>query len=852
MAMLGVFANTNVMALGLGEIELKSALNQPLDAEVELLSATGPELGELKVALASGQAFANAGIERTLFLNKLQFSVGHNTAGTPVVRISSRDVVREPFLDFLLEMSWSKGRLVREYTVLVDPPVTMPGGAPAVVQAPGSATLATASSGAVNTVPADRVSHTARLPPLSVSSGEYGPTRHNDTLWSVAESVRPDTGVSIEQTMLGLLRANPEAFIDNNINNLKEGYVLRIPSREELTSISRAAAVRESRAQYAVWRAAHAQTSPDAGAAADEQGATAVNPASVAGEPSLQLVAPDASDAAVVGTPGGEDLSTLQNDLVMTNEALEEQRRQSEEMSSRLSMLEEQITNMQRLIQLKDNELARLQALSSGGVTDTATAGVAENPASGADVPLEDGAQEASAPVVGEGVGSDTPAVDAIASSADVVADIMDAADSQIPADTAAVAEAVPEDAGLVTTESADIPADETAADETIADETTDESGATESVVAGQPARIAAAPETPFAVNSPAFVERLLANPLWLGGGAVILALLAFFGLRRKRGVETEFQESILEATQPGSGEADDESVVARSEPASGKATESSLLSEFAVSDMGSIRNDGEADPLAEADVYLAYGRYQQAEHLIRDALEKDAERDDLNLKLLEVFTATRDQAAFDEHARGLLERFGDSSHPVWEKVAEMGRELSPANALYQAGAADGEQVAPLSSHDQAPVDEQDADEVDAEGLDFDIDLSFDPSADADQPDSAAFDPSADATQPDPGAFDPEPADDAIPVEPDVLADDNALEFDLEGFDFEAANEVADEPPGDGQLSDLDEVATKLDLARAYIDMGDPDGAKSILDEVMEEGSDDQKDEARDIMTQMS
>ncbi|MFZ0469735.1 MAG: hypothetical protein WAL92_12515, partial [Thiogranum sp.] len=125
MAMLGAVASTNVVALGLGEIELKSALNQPLNAEVALLSATGPELQEVKVSVASAEAFANAGIDRPLFLNKLEFTVSNNAAGKPVVRITSRDVVREPFLDFLLEISWSKGRLVREYTVLVDPPVTM-------------------------------------------------------------------------------------------------------------------------------------------------------------------------------------------------------------------------------------------------------------------------------------------------------------------------------------------------------------------------------------------------------------------------------------------------------------------------------------------------------------------------------------------------------------------------------------------------------------------------------------------------------------------------------------------------------------------------------------------------------
>ena len=130
-AVLGAMTTANVAALGLGDIDLKSALNQPLDAEVELLSATGAEMQELRVSVAPPQAFEEAGIERPMFLNKLKFDVRNNAEGRPVIHITSSDVVREPFIDFLLEISWSKGRLVREYTVLVDPPVTMPA-APAV------------------------------------------------------------------------------------------------------------------------------------------------------------------------------------------------------------------------------------------------------------------------------------------------------------------------------------------------------------------------------------------------------------------------------------------------------------------------------------------------------------------------------------------------------------------------------------------------------------------------------------------------------------------------------------------------------------------------------------------------
>ena len=356
MAMLGALATGNVVALGLGEIDLKSSLNQPLNAEVALLSATDAELQELKVAIGSSAAFENAGLERPLFLTKLRFDVKTNADGKPVVRITSREAVQEPFLDFLLEISWSKGRLLREYTVLVDPPVTMPAAAPAL-QAPVAQQLTPSARATDSYQPARRVTHTAQMPPVSVAPGEYSPVQRNDTLWKVASQVRPDTGVSVEQTMLGLLRANPEAFLDNNINNLKAGVILRVPSREDMMSVSRAEARRESRAQYAAWREARGLLQP-----APSQGATQVS--APAAESRLELVSPDTAEggAATGSAQNDAELQKLQSELLMANEAVEEQRRQGEDMSSRLSVLEEQIINMQRLIQLKDEELARLQA----------------------------------------------------------------------------------------------------------------------------------------------------------------------------------------------------------------------------------------------------------------------------------------------------------------------------------------------------------------------------------------------------------------------------------------------------------------------------------------------------------
>jgi len=821
MAMLGALATGNVVALGLGEIDLKSSLNQPLSAEVELLSATDAELAELKITIGSTAAFDNAGIERPLFLTKLRFDVKTKPDGTSVIRITSRDAVQEPFLDFLLELSWSKGRVLREYTVLVDPPVTMPAAAPAL-QAPVAQPVTPSAHAPGSFQPARRVTHTAQMPPVSVGPGEYGPVKRNDTLWKVASQVRPDTGVSIEQTMLGLLRANPEAFQGNNINNLKAGYILRVPSREDMMSISRAEARRESRAQYAAWREARGLPQP-----VQAQGATQV--AAPVAESRLELVSPDTAEGGVAtgSTQDDAQLQKLQSELLMANEAVEEQRRQGEDMSSRLSVLEEQIINMQRLIQLKDEELARLQA--QAGVES------AEQPFT----ELETGEALAEAEEPALSTETDSVAGDEFADADPFDAD---AAFDETVAETAV----------------ADAEMDEVPTEGLIED------SVEEDVVAATPEvePVVSDPVVPDTVVPAGFIDQLLANPLWLGAGGIVLALLAFFGLRRKRGVETEFQESILQAAQEGSAAASDSELVA-AEPVSTQpvTSESSLLSEFAVSDMGSIKSGGEADPLAEADVYLAYGRFQQAEDLIKDALENDAEQEDLNLKLLEIYLAGRNKSSFDEHAQGILARLENSEDPQWEKVAEMGRELSPENPIYQAG-----NVAAVATDEDAEIDSL-SDVMDfsmdeevaetgeikdaEEGLDFDLDLSFDADANAEQPDSVEPAPSINsAEQPEASAPELKVAMDS--VEPDAMELDTALDFDLEGFELGSEAETEAELEGDGELTDLDEVSTKLDLARAYIDMGDPDGAKSILDEVMDEGNDDQKDEARGIMAQMS
>ena len=795
MAMWGTLAAQSALALGLGDIQLKSALNQPLRAEVELLSVTERELQELRVALADPEVFQRAGIERQPFLTRIQFEPLRKPDGTAVIQITSRESVREPFLDFMLEVVWANGKLVRAYTVLVDPPVTMPAPAP-TAQAPAAS------------APAPAAAPRPAAPPATADVGSrsgdtYGPTGRNDTLWNIAAKVRPE-GVGMEQAMLGLLNANPNAFIGHNINNLKAGYVLRIPDRAAFTSLDAAEASAEVRAQNREWREGRVRPTR-AEAAAPMPAPTPAQATATATEPApapeadsrLELTAPEDGEAVGTAAVAGEgaDLETLRRELVLATEAAEVQRAQSEQLESRLQVLEEQIAKMQRLIELKDDQLALLADQAGEEASDAA-------------------APPAAPPAAGEPTGVDA-----------LEAELFQG-----------------EEAALDTGEPEPLP-------ESLAP-------APEAVPAPVPQEAAPVSAPPPFEESASLLDRILANPVWLGGGALVLALLVLLGLRRRSSAEPEFQESILQEREvrPTRASAPVVAAAATAEPepeTRPRESDSSLLSEFATSDLGAIQNQSEADPLAEADVYLAYGRYQQAEDLIRDALEDEPDREDFNLKLLEIYAAAQNRSGFDAHAEQLLARLESQEHPLWVKVAELGRELNPGNPLYQPGG--GSAVSPDTGMDTPVADTED------NSLDFDLGLGeSEPDLTSQEPplDEMEFDLDTDAGETKRQAPEGEGLDFDLGGEEErkpEAAESNELDFDLGDLDLGGAGGDLDTEmeSGEGLLSDMDEVATKLDLARAYIDMGDPDGARSILEEVLQEGNEAQQDEARDLLGQL-
>jgi pilus assembly protein FimV len=447
----------------------------------------------------------------------------------------------------------------------------------------------------------------------------------------------------------------------------------------------------------------------------------------------LQLVAPDeeVGEEAIEGTaaPGApapdadnasEETRNLQQQLAMAAEEAEASRARSGELQTRVTELEDQVTNMQRLLELKDAQLASLQ------------------------------------------------------NRLDVVEENTPPAETGVTGETAAAS-------------------DETGPD---SEATTD---AEESRAMDEPNGL---------------IDRLLDNPVLTALGVLVAMILGGFlwaSTRQRKHADLFSDEPTLASRLA-------ETLTDR-EPASPGiiVNENRAFSELPGEDISPLTSDAESDPMTEADVFIAYGRVQQAEDVIKGALQKDPENLDLKVKLMEVYHAAGNAAAFDTHAEG-FRRQVDQDDPLWMKVAAMGYELSPENPAYKIAA--------------------DASKTDTD-VDFDMDLSG-----MEEIDQA---PESEATVDEDLGLDYVERDQAANELPEKM------DFNLdEREQVEMQPHTADEDALEGILDSADEVSTKLDLARAYIDMGDPDSARNILEEVLEEGTSDQKHEAEDLVSQLA
>ena len=631
-AISGLLSPVGVHALGLGDIQLDSALNQRLNAEILIHLAKSEELGDVKVELASENAFSRAGIDRPFILSGLRFNPVRNSAGNTVITVTSREPVREPFLNFLVEVNWPKGRLVREYTVLLDPPVTLRRHAaqidsPVVTHQPGRERLTqrTTSNYAYDTG----------------EGREYGPVVSNDTLWQIASQMRIE-GETAEQVMMALLYNNPDAFVHNNINRLKRGVILRLPRTDEVTSLSRREARAEFLAQTRQWRRQHTRSEPPVRPSAPSSPAQK----SVTDDGDrLKLAsakkASSETDAAEGSAEGLAEYSKLEQELVLVRESNEVIQQEGAELRNRVSELEAQLQDFQRLLTLRNDQLAQIQA------------GQQQKTVSQEAAPVEkviETDQKSPSPVTTDDI--------AVEKSVD------EKVDTPPEAEEKSTAALEPEKA-------VDSPAPKPI----------------QQPVAVEPPEPVISKSTEQPVTS-SFIDTIKSNSTLAGiAGGVIALLVALFALfiRRRKTAEAEFAESILVTPTIDTA--------AQPSPGAGLATEpgdeTSLLSDFSPSDIDALQDEtGEVDPLSEADVYVAYGRYQQAEELIQQAIGKDDRRVELKFKLMEIYYSTQNAAAFTELAQRLSDQGADKENPqMWAQIISMGYELAPGEALFGAAA---------------------------------------------------------------------------------------------------------------------------------------------------------------------
>jgi pilus assembly protein FimV len=980
--------------LGLGEIEVSTALNQELNAEIELLSAAPEDVETLIVKLASREEFIRAGIDRPYMLNSLKFSA-EMRGDAPIIKVTSDKPVREPFLNFLVEVDWPKGHMMREYTILLDPPVFMgqqqaparqeqlrpaamessrPAATGAVPEPQSSTGFRPAMGGATTAattmpVTAPAAQTTQAQPAASYTQSYYQSPggyriKQGDTLWSLADSMRPDQSVTIEQMMLAMLRTNPEAFINENVNGLKRGYILRIPDRDDIIAVNQAEAVALVREQNALWREyqqAVASSEPASAMDMEAEGGASAG-LDEGGDARLAIVAAGSGvSASGTNDPTQMTESELRAELAIARESLETERVEKEELQQRVETLEGQLDKMQSLLTLEDADLA--------------------------------GMQQAATPVEGEAM----PAGESAEELAGEQLELIEEAETEAAAleeDITATEEAAVEEAGeqavFIDEEQVEIV----------------EEAVEQPVAPAEDFTVSPSTQPAFMQEQKQGLSALLNNPMLLAvaGGALLLVLLliALIMKRRKAGPDEEsavtsnlediaepdeadaaITEVRVEQEVASADEAELEQEPVATEPETEAAAVVPAAEDETAAQTGAEAGDEEArdDIIAEADVYLAYGIYQQAEELLQNAIKDNPDNDSYRVKLAETYFAGKNKDAFIELATEMNQRRNGEDTPDWNKIVAMGKQISPEHALFAAAAAEmvGElEMDDLVSHQPESTDIDLGAETEQEAMAPELDLDMDEAAAEENEEVAAepvesveFDLSetgagAEAESEDESvefdlaetqALEPEQAEEefsldieaselGIEEEPeaqeddsdaevsfdldDVSAeaeealtadetteeglsldnvDDSSLEFDIGGDETERASEpgtaekspeesaeildfteeLAEEPAEEvgeplvtepeateaqaaepeaeslsfeqsmdsdsdldlSDLDDIDEVSTKLDLAKAYLDMGDADGTRSILDEVLSEGDDEQKKEAEELLRQL-
>jgi pilus assembly protein FimV len=889
----------SALALGLGKLTVDSGLGQPLSARIELTAAQKDELDSIAAKVADLSVYRDNSVTYPAVLSRARVTVEQSPNNPPYLKITTTQSVNEPFLDLIVEVNWATGRIVRNYTFLLDPP----GAGETQAVEPVAPLRAQAVA------PSRRRGEEAAAGPAAGQGNSYT-VRRGDTLSKIAKEYKPEN-VSLEQMLVALFRSNESAFDAKNMNRLRTGQILTIPPADEAAATTQTDAMKVVRVQAADWRAYRdrvAAAAPTSEAAESGQTATgkittAVQDRGQATQPGKdQLrVSREAGKGAAGGAAMAEEIASKDKALLEAN--------------SRIAQLETTLKDMQKAAELKtgikSQTMSDLQKQAEATQAAKAPEALKTEPAKIGTAPeTQPQAPSPAAPPAA------TPAPAAAPSAA-----------TPAPAAAPPVTEAAPPVAPAPSATAPQAAPPETAPPEQKAPESK------------------AAPVVPKAVKAPAAENSFLGQlyddtPTWALGAAVagIVALLAgLFAARRRK--TTKFEDSIISGTDIKTN-----TVFGSTGGGVVNTGDNSLASDFSREGLGSIDTD-EVDPIAEAEVYLAYGRDAQAEEILKEALKKDPQRQEIYLKLLEIHAQHNKPSAFETVASELYSVSGGQGE-VWQKAMALGRQLDPNNPLFAeaggaaafaaAAAAEGEHEAteaavgakPAPAAVATPVPpaaERVAEPTAAKGIDFtlDDDISLSPTSGV-APElktpaailAGAAQEVARSTRVDSGtvkpAAAPAPAAKAAPVrEPVSFEPESVPRFDLD-FNLDepskpgppmaptpspasprpaAAKPVAEpalaavgasapapqltRPAAAIELDKLDlafdpqrstfedptpsvldgqwhDAATKLDLAKAYQEMGDVEGAREILQEVLHEGDDQQKAEAQALLSKLA
>ena len=804
-------------ALGLGDVEVRSSLNQALKANIPLTGLQAQDLDGMNISLGTSEQFVRAGLDRPFFLSLLRFEVAEGPNGSAFIEVTTKEPISEPFLNFLIEVDWTRGRIVREYTVLLDPPLYSAEVSPTVQQAnisqfpepevaqtekvnrapiasrptPAS-TLDEAPVTFPQPVAAPETSNTfAPSEPTfaepafeptpnaitgpqpasqsttkaGVAPDTYGPVAPNDTLWSLASQLRPDASISVQQMMVALLRANPEAFWQDNINSLKAGAVMRIPAREEIVGLGQGDALSQAKQHNALWEE-YRQASASAVTTAPEGEPTVsaaienetTEPTETLGtvteeRKELSLVsngdATSTDQAATATTQDARNISSLRTELALAQEEADRTQRENEELSFRLSEVEQLVQDLQLFVELKNDEIAALQRqLAEQDLSQAALdSELSVDPESLAIDPEEMTADEIlAAELAGEELPENetAPEIDSVttANATELAGGALSSGNSDASGTPAANEEVPPfaeepstrgtfVDNGFVSDEVRELRGREYF-------ETRATLAAAEPVV-GQPASEAVipGPKVTSATNSntgksvstePAglgfldFLRQVLPiDPLLVGLGLVgLLAVGAGVVMgRRRRAAQAAAEDEMAflsESEEQPMEASDTESPLDDAV----NANEQAEVESVADVEMTDDELEPEDDPLAEVNVYIAYERYDQAEELVRTAINAFPDRHEYRLKLLEIYHAARNVTAFEPCFNGLRNLVGEDS-PLMEQAMTWWQDFEGERADNQVADSDSvvdfdlgldhnasTDVSDLSSHDVMAAAQED------------------------------------------------------------------------------------------------------------------------------------------------